>query len=774
MWCPTDMSLDGGDGDDIRHEADGLYDGMDFSAIEDDVFYADENRSDVEPLALSIGGKKYLLTHREEEMRSDEDGERSPSYNELPLSISWVGMRKHDPFYNRAKQLLALLCATEIEFSDIKDSLYSGLNKTIFQVDLLYLMHGYADIKETRLDHYHCFGKLLNVVEPSESVAIAMFKKICEKQQSLFKLKFQLYSENYRAYPPIFFGILEMALFVGGVHPYDRDFVSRLSGESIGTQIKEIWGIVRSFSDSRFRGYLQNPPEKYTDVFCWQQGRCRQILQQLRVMDKKGDLKSLQQLKESLPLSFGKKGEGFDDRFKKKINRVERIMDVLNTHRNEEIHLTDLLKMVTFPNEAVQSRAIFLKSVLSVALQRPCIVYNKDNQTMKLLDQAEPIGVPQENTNLLTMVYSLMKKYNENLTLEELAYYVYRGGYWPGLTAWGEKRRFAVHMNRYREFLTIMKEFDIRCCAQMRRVIVSRQAALWTIVQEDGVVKKLAYYQDKHNFLGITQQDLDDISKVEEFRASSEFKVLCTYLKKQRCMRDIEKLACNGPISAFCLWHGCLERFDIKEEKEFWQMAHVLASKEEGGRLIYNPQTAEFSWDNDSCLPHPEAHTLVVDVFSLVHNKPIWPNHVLCQMVRQNGFRDVTENDVQKILHGLAVLGLYERYEKNLTDERKFVDMLLTPSRRPDVQVDKAGNVLWSWSVAQMVADWVHNTSFRKLWLSYKDVQSHEQPACKRKRLQKKPCDPEGMIRKKIPKLYKILCTIEDEALPNFGASNAG
>lgn len=689
---------------------------------------------------LPLCGTLDLTPAKEGESGDDKCTKKERS---LALKDMRVGDRA------RVKKLLNTLCEGSITFEDVQSSHYSGLTRKQFQSDILGLMCCGSDIREVRRECYQCFGKLHNIVMPSENVAIAMFHQLCPKPMTLFDLKFQLYVKNYRACTPALLGILEMALGVGEVHPHDRCVISS-TGKNITEVIKKIWKDVQDLSDDGFDTYLKDAKEH--DEYL-QQPRYRSVLRYLRELKQCGVLAKLQTLKKEQPPSLDACAGAQLLQGTPNVDRLDRVKTILTERIDQEVSLDDLLEMTTFPGEKKGKKAVLTRAVLAVALNGNPIIYDKDNQKVRLLRAQTPRGQPAPNQNLLTVVYDLVKKYRMNLMDIEVGYYADRGGYWPQDMG---RRAFFRLFNWYRVVLAVMGYTDVFCCLRTAHDAVVRQKAIWPVVKEEDTKKSLDYYKKIHK--DVTMRDVDDVFEIKAWQKNPIFIAFLKYIEEpappyigvvERCAHIVEQNLRQYSIKQGDFWDLCVS-CGMQSVQEMWEVAGVLTQRTSEGRLIYEPQSSEFHWDHSSC-PVPSEDALIASIFVLLYDIPNITNDVLMHMLKQGGFR-VGLGDVFEILHGLAVLGMCDRSEKFLTKERETVDLLLTQGTKVTFDTDQV-----EYRIAHMVVCWAYNGSLVKLWQAYERKVQENPPSCKYQKLPGMSCRPENMIHSQMPHLDAFL-----------------
>lgn len=401
-------------------------------------------------------------------------------------------------------------------FADVRKTLFRSVSKNIFQQSILKLMYYDMDICE-REGGFYCTGKLNHGPTPSEHVAVSMLKLLNERALLPFDVKFQLYQQGHRDYTPEHLEDIETALMIAGMHPYNQKVHFR-GCDDLCTKLKEIWEKVKGLSKQALHAYLCEPPtdEYYLILKKKQYERVVWCLWKLRedgvigVFEKRRSTECAE--KDELNL---------DQQVSKKTNRKDPIMNVLRANINQAILITDFPKMAGLRSYNKQGKATALVALIPVALDERRVVYNKEESTIKLLDKDVAIGQPQEDTNLLTLVYDLIVKYETTLIKEEMAYFADRGGYWPRGFKKGGRRLFYGSVDWYKAVLVIMGYIDVAYSPKAWGASIQRQRLLWPLVAQKDIMQGLAYY--KKDCENMTQDDLDTLRQVKLFQQSSEF-----------------------------------------------------------------------------------------------------------------------------------------------------------------------------------------------------------------------------------------------------------
>lgn len=651
------------------------------------------------------------------------------------VGLFWKSARKKRKINKRAGQLLDLLKARVLYFEEVQSTLYGKLTRSAFQMDILKLMHNGADIYKTD-GGYRCYGQLRNYSMPSESVANAMFSLLLKGVRSIFELKFQLYRLGYRAYPSEFLENLEIALTVADVHPCSRKVAS--AGMDVCSQIKEVWGTLHKLSYEAVDLYLRSENKEKADIL--KKKRYVRVIQRLWDLQAEGDLAVLQKRlidqKALTQQNYAGNLQGLGTRIAPRMPRQEKIMSALGDHLDEEISVQALLSMVDLPKARARGVSSFLQAVLPLALGDRPIVYNKDNQTVMLSSAKIQQEKPKENTNLLTMLYDLIQKHNGDLLPEEIAYYAHRGGYWLDGFDQGCRRRFYERVNRYKSFLATLGYISTNCCGKQREDVFFK--------------KKLWQHQDTL----MTQEDRDFVDTVNTFTKSPEF---CVFLRhfnvlngwcipafaqpKEVVPKTAPALTCADYIIGG-LRHGAVSKhgffsmcalFGVTTESGMWAIAGELTSRQSGGRLLYNSDQESFYWDSRGWAPYPQENELVATVLDL---KSKGLSHAECfYMLKQKRFRNVTIENIDKILHGLAVLNLYSLQNDTVTKARDILHSL-GEGVCPGFPVDESGRTSQAWKIVQDIFSWKDNGSMCKLnEMTLLAQKEKDEPPAKRQKL---------------------------------------
>lgn len=688
----------------------------------------------------------------------DEGKQQSPD----PLSTNVLLLTKSV----REQRILTLLMKKSVCFSDVKHISYYSKGKKYFQADILQVMHNGADICETEPGYYYYSGETKVLSTPSESVAIAMFQLLNKREMLLFDLRFQLYLKGYIKYTPMYLAHLELALAVGNVHPYRRKIHARNRSDAC-PELREIWEKIKGFSDENFDAYLHHPTEeKHVDIL--EKRHNRRILLRLRDMFKEKTLDRLEHLSADLAQDMKQKPYQIAPRD----NRKQKLLQILQNNKNEAVYIKDLLKIQPFSLKG-QGAAMLLGVIVSLTRSDFPIVYDKENGTVTLLEREIPSEKPQEGTNLLTMIYDLEKRWG-SVNCDELAYYAYRGGYWLDFS-WGQRTLFNKCVNHYKESLAILGHINICSCIKNRHTALGRQRKIWNIAKEEGGVKKDPEHYRTTHCLGATQEDIKAILALETSLTETAFITFQAYLEEQSRARSlkahqelierskiVEGFLRQGPKPALFLWGFCAEEFGIKEGKDVWEIAGVLTGRKDG-RLLYNPQTTVFCWDDKSSAPTPSQDMLVAEVFSLKQSSSYMPDDIFCHILKQQGFQDVSAECVQKIQAGLEVLGLSSLKSTSPSQARVLTNLMLQLGVNTQANMPEKNHAPYHiGQTAEMVVQWVHNGSFSKLWQCYEEKRDGS-PSMKRRKLDVSVDNPEDVIRREIPQLYTFLKTISPE-----------
>lgn len=636
----------------------------------------------------------------------------------------------------------------DVCFADVKKSIYGGKSSlSTFRTDLLRLMERGEDIREIQKGHYRYFGKVFDKTLPPEGVAVSMFNLLCQNLKTLFDLSFQLYRQNYRCYSPEFFTTLEAAMAVIGVHPESRQL--RTKGEvSTNIMLRKHWENIKNSTLDEMCSYLgdaNNTPEKRDH---------RRILRCLWFLQDNGDLEKLRALyaiRMADDSSAMVEAAGACMRGNKKFP----ILQVLQLRKNERIFIDELACMVGLPKHDYNSYALFLGSVLVLAVEGWPIIYNKESYSVIFADPPVPIGEPQKNTNLLTMLYELVQRYQKKLSQEEINYYAYRGGYCTQEVETGMKGKFHKLIDWYTEFLAIQEYIDVSYCARPQRLDVKRRCLVWKVVEKEKVLRDIAYYQP--TCPDVTQKDMAAMRHTLDLRKTEDFRVFLSHVEALRVANTpplskedmIKERLMVGPLNQRVFGILC-RNLGACGKQEMWTIAKNLTTRTNGGRLIYHPNTAMFVWDSQGRYSILAKEAWVAEIFLLNHHYPDITGRELSYMMMQQGL-DVNEAYVSKVSRGLEILGLYGANKGPCEGARHNLNNLLLSQRnlRKNMQ-------------AIEVYSWVKSGAMERLWSAYMDVKTgEEEDVCEVASAKRMKLDisgrPENIIRRDIPALEKFL-----------------
>lgn len=653
-----------------------------------------------------------------------------------------------------------------VNFYDVQESAYNGRPIDVFWNDILTLMHNNEDIVFDG-DGYRSHGELHDVLCPEEHVSLAMFKTMRDKPLTLFQMKFELYTKGYRQYSPKLLGIFESALMIGDVHPCDRQtFSAQRSVDS--PYLQELWRNIKSLDLESARQYL------YGLETC-KRPEWRQALLRLWCLQDDGLIEQLQCLKADMlqhvqPCVLGSElGVPF------RINRKARLENVLLEHKNEKITVNDLYKMTGL----VDTRALFLGATLSLALDGQPLVYDRQGQTVMLLDKDPPSEEPKEGTNLLTMLYDLMLQ-DPQMLKEEVAYYAKCGGYWPQGFVGGGRRDFYGCVSQYKEYLVILEKADLICCACAKRRSIARLHDLWDISRTDPVLRKSSEYTTRCKY-EVTDEDLKVMENLRDFMRGPIYKVFLQYVDARAALQKMDKktdvymefikeYVGNSVVKKGPLLRAYFKRFGAS--KRFGQCVQALMLAQGPGRLMYNLKEGAFFWDPLACAPKNKERDVVVEMFSLTSDYPSEQTVMITRVLRQQGFSRAGTQRESLTFGGLSILGLRAgKYSAELmTKMREAVNFMIKNPLIPasDVQQENALDVT-SIVMCKKVVQWQKEGYMPKLWAAYLARKKPEKErsvcakdskkSCKKyRKIDKEEKSPEDIIFMEMPALYEKLC----------------
>lgn len=660
----------------------------------------------------------------------------------------------------RRTRLVERLKAGPVRFADVRAEYYGG-GESVFHSDILDAMYHSVDVYKEK-GSFYCLPYLRKNIKPLTNIEIAMFNLLKEDTLSWFDVCFALYRQGCRESPE-FLRNLEAAIFVANARPRGcKIFIARDAKfhASAQTILSEICGLSRQ----DFELYMRNIPEQHVGIL--QHRRHKAVVRHLWTLNNNGSLTKLKSMKAAMHDVPEDCDDSEKDQFAWKFfgTQAQQIMMFLRKRVNQELPVQDSLEKICAARNSNESWRDLLRVVLMLGTHEP-IIYNKAAQTMKLLCEPIPILQPEENTNLFTMVYDVIRRTPTRPIREEFAYHACRGGYWKEGFSNPAKEEFFALITRYRVFLAIMGYVGIDVCTLRTRPQVQRCHAMWCLKETE---RGLKYPDDLGGLLPFTQpEDMKVMSDLHAFTQSAEFSVFRRYTR--RLLTEAGALIAEHlrkqPLLGGVLWGFC-HSVGLQTVEQMWEVAGDLTQREEGGRLIYDQKTGVFSW-RDVALPQPEEESLVAAVFFFKHQEPKIKNMELCYMLQQDGFQNMTPVVVSAILQGLGVLGFYYDEEETYVGVRSAVNKMLTQEKKLQTNLHKQGELLQHSQLAKRVVRWVHNGSFDKLWVAYQDtkryipkkntlLQGDGPPEAKRLKVAQPSC-PDDVILFEIPALHAIL-----------------
>lgn len=663
----------------------------------------------------------------------------------------------------RCSALMVCLKEGWVDFALLKNNVYYGCAKRVFKRDILQAMHSGADIIEKN-KHYHCLKELTNRPSPSERVAVAMFHLLSQKRMTLFELRFQLYRKGYIDHSPESLLYLVKAFELGGVHPANVGHKMR-DGVSVKSALQNRWEEIQNLDQYDVDRYLQKCSPSAPDKERVSK-KNRQVLRRLWTLQKTNDLTTLRYLKSTMTTQPVQKALMMDNYEGKRKNAI---LDCLCAHKCEEISLDRLIEMVGWPQKGYS----LLNVLLLLVIKGFPIIYDKSSKSVMFVNCIPPVEQLPEKTNLLTTLYDLTKKHGPNLSLSEIAYYVYRKGLWPCGFSLNICKGFYKTIHLYKAVLVMQDYIDIQHCYQSYRKSVSCAREVLKLIQSEGALKDLEYYKFHLFPLNPKQEDLDTAVSVKHFIEKEEFRVFLSYVSNPRTgnmtMLQQEKIvkSCvyNNQLTYKFLWNLC-ENFGMQQSQELWSAARNLTQSVHKGRLIYDPRTTIFVWDEKSRCVFLKEEEQVVEIYSLQRTYPYLSHEEFVHMLAQNG-GSANTSGIQNVLNGLSLLGFRSENEKFYALSRKILQGMLT--KTDDVMDIAEKNP--AWDVAQDVYSWLGSGAMELLWKTYLTScgqvlqegvhdQEETQPRAKRQKLDvAQENNPVSIIDRDIPALKMFLLT---------------
>lgn len=656
--------------------------------------------------------------------------------------------------------LLNILSKEPVCFADIAKLDSPIYCEVVFKENILWLMHHYENIEE-KDGKFYCSGKCSAVPMPTESVAVAMFNVLSGGVQDVFQVIFQLYRQGYREYTPEFLTSLEIALHVGGIHPREQE-----AGQAqLLQELKDDWRAVQDGSKDAFIVSFASSEKQ----------RCGAIQRLLELKDS-GDLAKLQAFKRELFVENPEKNS-FVSKEKGDFRRI--VMDFLLKNKNVVLDVQTIFTHLQPKMQCVKSQ--FLKTLLTVALQNPRIIYDKDESSVQLLDKDIPAVPPKEGTSLVTMLYDLIHKYGSCLTKEEIAYYAQRGGYWREVN-WASLQCFYHNVKWYENFLAVRGDIALleSCRGQQKQLRQqrARHRDLWKIVEGEKVLRSPDAYSSECGFR-VDADDLNAMGAIKKFIQHPDGIIFMQHVaqKKKEPSQGVPQNQytkfIKGALAKRTYFYRTLmfefnRRFDAKS-KFFWKTVESMMCAPGPGLLAYDLQKMEFYWDASLCPAASKEKNCVIEAFVLRKNYPNMPAALMACLLRQQGFGHAKEGILQTIFHGLELLGLdsVSEDQSDLDDRRAIVNTMLVNPSMPLQQVLDCAHVTkkireWRLKSCREVVSWVQQKYICPLWKSYleqkrqcEDIQDVP-PTAKRYKLQES-MSPEDVVVYKLPAIHKAL-----------------
>lgn len=727
--------------------------------------------------------KDFLSNKQHTDFLSSQEEEDDAMDDALSDDIAQKGVEKErkEPeksVHKRLKILKGVLAEAWSSFGDCKASPYNAKRRDSFLQDILHAMHNGADIREEG-GRFRYFGELKGAPEPSENVSTAMFHLLSENQKSLFDLTFNLYRKGYRAYSPDFIACLEGALVIGNVHPQKL----WLKKDDLRLVMQEEWMKINQKKEegkgqTTFEQYIRMVEVRSKKLY----GRQVRIMQCLWDLEESGDLAVLCNFLKKKTDCFKKGSAERCGSLTQRVSVGDSVVQFLRLNKNIAVPIDRLVENIPLPKYVRRNPQSLLRVVLDLARGGPPIIYDKDTSSVTLLEEKIPAVIPAENTNLLTMLYDLIKKYGTDLLREEVAYYADCQGHFPEELRKKDIQCFYNLVNKYKAILAIHEHIAVSCCKAEQRRCIDVRRRIWRAVMRDKVVKSLSYY--KKTIPSADQEDLDAISSMQRFMETQEFTVFCNHvqqscIEKPKLTREdfIKESLRKETLSLTKLWTLCRD-FGMQQIEDLWDAAQTLTQSTSGGRLFYLPELAVFSWDCAGFYSPREEVERVSEIYSLQNDYPCMQQKELVYMLTQRGFHDANGSDIHLVLQGLELLGLRSTKSDSCALQRGVLDAMITSSIS---QKKSARDSAQESAIAQEVYSWLDSGAMEHLWKAYLHVKSNKiksmarcaegAPSAKRLKfayggialpktfvtLDDPKIGPEGIIERHIPALKTFL-----------------
>ena len=390
--------------------------------------------------------------------------------------------------------------------------------------------------------------------------------------------------------------------------------------------------------------------------------------------------------------------------------RKNKFVTWLSQRKGQRFKIHELYRELDSDGRKSRSMRFFLSELLNLALDGWPVDYDKNSETLGFFSESagSGVGVPASGATLCATVYDLLCLYPRGISVDELAYYAYREGYWRAGESWHKnvKAYFKNRIALYKYFLIVLGLFGEDALCEDERPMMLRRIKLWEFCQnEDPCLKEVRYYRKKVSE-GVCEDDITFVEDLRCFEKSDHYLVLkklaetkvsvrteceakesdavckppCadlvgvgqevfgfgdgadvrydSELKEKRMRRIVEKNVCIYPCSYNDLWLEC--KLYGMTLKQFWRVVGDLAcGKGDGeGTLCYDPSERMFYWDQHGVVPPLVQQDNALEILRLLHTYPDITADEVLHMLRQKNFKHACMTNVDMALSSLDLLGL--------------------------------------------------------------------------------------------------------------------
>lgn len=445
--------------------------------------------------------------------------------------------------------------------------------------------------------------------------------------------------------------------------------------------------------------------------------------------------------------------------------------------RDEWIAVQELFPtLLGAPYEVSKGPLFYIKIAIDLALNGVPIVYDKEEQKLMLVKGKKDILTPQPGESILTLIYDLYERHEEDLSIEECAYYAHEYGYW--------QREFSVHGGVKSQFYSYLE-----CCIWRLVVLdfipqyalpqslqqkAQTQANLWQRVVLEKKVDEAEHYGPC-----VTQEDVKSVKELFEFSKTGAYEVLKKYVlsyKTQGTIDDLKRCIRDNVFAGYCSKKDLVTvcRKEGLNINYFWFAVQRLVCEEGPGRVLYDHECGHvFRWDKGS-RPVAQQKNYLTRIFQLFKKPHEMSISLVTTILRQEGFITATETDVYIAHHGFVLLGLtahhktayqkrgHQKRDRDLSTDRRFVNFILlnkTIFPAPS-SLNVAHFKTWDKRLCYRIASFVKNGQVFYLLRDCGALKEDDftPGAPPRKRQKPNISGPVSIIKEEMPALYDILC----------------